>query len=205
MISQPKGHKYALSLLAIILSVTQIYNWMVKMDFRISTNDLKRTESHEILAVTEYTRGGFLGGKNPELLARMPALPNLVRLAQGMMLKDMFSLQEMYKERFDRVQSVCWKYGLGTGQKIVEEEKGRTSNGTGFYKKMLETSGKPVERSLMHLQQHSLLFCWIHKVRFEFKLRFFLQLIPRQHPHHGIESSSILPERRTSKKTTSTR
>ena len=175
MLSHPKGHKCALFLLTFLLSITLIYNWIVQKDFRISTNDLKRTESHAILAVTEYAQGGFLGGKNPELLARMLAMPNLVRLAQGMMWEDTFSVQEMYKERFDRVQSVCLKYGLGTGQSTVEEEKGWASNGTGretgFYKRMLETSGRPVETSLMYLQQHSLLYCWIHKVRFEFKVR----------------------------------
>ena len=175
MLSHPKGHKCALFLLTFLLSVTLIYNWIVQKDFRISTNDLKRTESHAILAVTEYAQGGFLGGKNPELLARMLAMPNLVRLAQGLMWEDTFSVQEMYKERFDRVQSVCLKYGLGTGQSTVEEENGWASSGTGretgFYKRMLETSGRPVETSLMYLQQHSLLYCWIHKVRFEFKVR----------------------------------
>ena len=85
MLSHPKGHKCALFLLTFLLSVTLIYNWIVQKDFRISTNDLKRTESHAILAVTEYAQWGFLGGKNPDLLARMLAMPNLVRLAQGMM------------------------------------------------------------------------------------------------------------------------
>ena len=82
MLSHPKnGHKSGLFLLTFLLLITLIYNWIVQKDFRISTNDLKRTESHAILAVTEYAQGGFLGGKNPELLARMLAMPNLVRLA----------------------------------------------------------------------------------------------------------------------------
>ena len=82
MLSHPKGHKCALFLLIFLLSITLIYNWIVEKDFRIETNHLKRIETYAMLASTENTQGGFLGGKNPELLARMLAMPNLVRLAQ---------------------------------------------------------------------------------------------------------------------------
>ena len=134
-------------------------------------------------------------------------------------MRQTFYVQEMYKERFDRVQSVCWKYGLGTEQGNMEEENGWRSNGTrrenglpypigihkrrsetsfspaetslmhlqegrqystrrrntNVYRRMLDTSGRPVETSLMHLQHdthecHSLLYCWIHKVRLELKI-----------------------------------
>ena len=63
----------------------------------------------------------------------------------------------MYKERFDRVQAVCWKYGLGTEQNVEERENGWTSNEarkeTGFYERRLERAGRPVERSLRHPQR----------------------------------------------------
>ena len=83
MLSHRKGHKSPLFLLIFLLSITLIYNWIVEKGLRIATNDLKRTET--MLASTENTQGGFLGGKNPELLARMLAMPNLVRLSQKIM------------------------------------------------------------------------------------------------------------------------
>ena len=85
MLSHPKGHKCAFFLLIFLLSITLIYNWIVEKDLRNETNHLKRSEIDAMLPATENAQGGFLGGKNPELLARMLAMPNLVRLAQKMM------------------------------------------------------------------------------------------------------------------------
>ena len=63
----------------------------------------------------------------------------------------------MYKERFDRVQAVCWKYGLGTEQNVEERENGWTSNEarkkTGFYERRPERAGRPVERSLWRMEK----------------------------------------------------
>ena len=88
MSSHPKGFKCALVLLAFLLSITLIYNWGVQDNFRNTKNYLRKTEIHTQSATTDdahreknETHGGFLGGKNPELLERMLAMPNLVKLA----------------------------------------------------------------------------------------------------------------------------
>ena len=83
MLSHPKGYKCVLFLLALLISITLIYNWGVQANFRNTKNYLGKTETHTQSAITEYAHcdGGFLGGKNPELLERMLAMPNLVKLA----------------------------------------------------------------------------------------------------------------------------
>ena len=83
MLSHPKGYKCVLFLLALLISITLIYNWGVQANFRNTKNYLEKTETHTQSAITEYAHcdGGFLGGKNPELLERMLAMPNLVKLA----------------------------------------------------------------------------------------------------------------------------
>ena len=88
--------------------------------------------------------------------------------------------QALYRERLDQVQAVCRKYGLGNRQNTIyyenEKAKGRTFNETRFnndsrreetrfYERMLESASRPIEKSLMHLEKNSLLYCWIHKVR----------------------------------------
>ena len=86
--------------------------------------------------------------------------------------------QALYRERLDQVQAVCRKYGLGNRQNNIDPEKANawTFNETGFnddtrreetrfYERMLGSSSRPIEKSLMHLEKNSLLYCWIHKVR----------------------------------------
>ena len=86
--------------------------------------------------------------------------------------------QALYRERLDQVQAVCRKYGLGNKQDTIDYEKAtawtfnetRLNNGTRreetrFYERMLESASRPIEKSLMHLEKNSLLYCWIHKVR----------------------------------------
>ena len=87
--------------------------------------------------------------------------------------------QALYRERLDQVQAVCRKYGLGKRQNTnANHEKAnawtfnetRFNNDTRreetrFYERMLESASRPIEKSLMHLEKHSLLYCWIHKVR----------------------------------------
>ena len=91
MLSHPKGYKCALLLLSFLLSIAVIYNRSVNEDFGILT------ETHAQLAIAEYahlknnvTQGGFLGGKHPQLLARMLAMPNLVRLTLRRIWGDTF-------------------------------------------------------------------------------------------------------------------
>ena len=86
--------------------------------------------------------------------------------------------QALYRDRLDQVQAVCRKYGLENRQNNIDHEKAnawtfnetRLNNGTRreetiFYERMLESASRPIEKSLMHLEKHSLLYCWIHKVR----------------------------------------
>ena len=98
MLSHPKGYKCALFLLAFFLFTAVIYNWSINEDFGIvSTEYHERTETHAQLAIAEYahlknneTQGGFLGGKHPQLLTRMLAMPNLVRLTLRRIWGDTF-------------------------------------------------------------------------------------------------------------------
>ena len=85
--------------------------------------------------------------------------------------------QALYRDRLDQVQAVCRKYGLGNRQNIIDNEKANawifnetrfnndTRVETRFYERMLESASRPIEKSLMHLEKNSLLYCWIHKVR----------------------------------------
>ena len=84
--------------------------------------------------------------------------------------------QALYRERLDQVQAVCRKYGLGKRQNNIDHEKPWNLNETRFnndtrieetrfYERMLKSASRPIEKSLMHLEKNSLLYCWIHKVR----------------------------------------
>ena len=86
--------------------------------------------------------------------------------------------QALYRERQDQVQAVCRKYGLANRRNTIDHEKAnvwtfnetRFNNDTRgeetrFYERMLESASRPIEKSLMHLEKNSLLYCWIHKVR----------------------------------------
>ena len=53
---------------------------------KVTIDKHEKTETRAQLAIAEYvhlkdneTQGGFLGGKHPQLLTRMLAMPNLVR------------------------------------------------------------------------------------------------------------------------------
>ena len=98
MLSHPKGYNCPLFLLAFLLSIAVIYNWRVNENFGIVTIDVQeKSETRAQLAIAEYvhltnneTQGGFLGGKHPQLLTRMLAMPNLVRHTLRRIWRDTF-------------------------------------------------------------------------------------------------------------------
>jgi len=105
-------------------------------------------------------------------------LRNKTRQLQKM-LKPLLDKEE-YKERLERVERTCEKYGL------------RPEDKTRKFKALQKRASPSPERSLMHLKPFSLLYCWVHKAASTSWNKIFLKLAGKKVPDKSIHEAAAM-------------